>query len=68
MNQKIRKHLKISISILFDNNGCPKEQLDTMSIAELIKSINFLEKVKDRLPDFYRKEIEYVIKVARYKL
>lgn len=64
----IRKHLQIVGSILFDNNGSLKERLNTISIAKLINSIDFLEKGKVYASDSYRKEIDYLIKEARCKL
>lgn len=64
----IREHLQIIGDILFDYNGCSIKQLDSLSKAELIKSIDYLEKEKDCLPHSYRRKIECIIQEVRFKL
>ena len=64
----IRKHLQIIGNILFDHNGCSKNQLSSISRAELVKSTDYLEKGKGYLPHSYIKGIDYIIKEVRCKL
>ena len=64
----IRKHLQIVGSILFNHDSYSEKQLCSISKAELIKSIDYLEKEKDYLPYFYSKEIDYIIKEVRHRL
>jgi hypothetical protein len=64
----IRKHLQIIGDILFNHDGYSEKQLCSKSKAELIKSIDYLEKEKDYLPYSYSRAIEYIIEEVRHKL
>ena len=64
----IRGNLQIISNTFFDLNGNSKKQLNSISKAQIIKAIDCLEKEKDSLPNFYKNEINIIIKAARYKL
>ena len=64
----IRNNLQVIGNILLGNNGYLKNQLNSVSKAQLIEAIDSLEKEKDSLPDSYKYEINIIITAARYKL
>ncbi len=64
----IRENLQIIEDIFFDHNSESKNQLSSESKAQLIKAIEYLDKEKNSLPNFYKKEIDIIIKAARLKL
>jgi hypothetical protein len=64
----IRKHLQIIGDIFFNHDGCSEKQLCSKSKAELIESIDSLEKGKDYLPYSYSQAIDYIIREVRHRL
>ncbi len=64
----IRENLQIIEDIFFDHNSESQNQLSSISKAQLIKAIEYLDKEKNSLPNFYKKEIDIIIKAARFKL
>lgn len=64
----IRENLQIIGNILLDHDGCLKDRLSSVSKAQLIEAVDYLEKEKDSLPNSYKYEVNIIIKAARYKL
>jgi len=64
----IREQLQIIKNVFFDGDEFSKKQLDSLSKANLLKAMDYLEKEKDQLPHSYRKEIEFLLREVRYKL
>ncbi len=64
----IRENLQIIEDIFFDHNSESQNQLSSISKAQLIKAIEYLDKEKDSLPNFYKNEINIIIKSARFRL
>lgn len=58
----IREHVRTIRNILFDDDNSLKKQIGSISKAELMKSLDYLEKEKDSLPDLCRREMDYVLK------
>jgi len=61
----IRQRLHTIQDILFDDGGSLKKQLEK---ANLLEAMVYLEKENDRLPLYYRKEIDRVLSEVRYML
>ncbi len=64
----IHNNLKTIGDILIGHNGCLRNQLTSISKAQLIEAIDSLEQEKDYLPDSYKSEINIIITTARSKL
>jgi hypothetical protein len=61
----IFEHLYAIRNRLFDCNNSLKEQIGCITQAELMKSLDYLEKEKDILPDPCKREMECVLKKVR---
>jgi hypothetical protein len=61
----IRQRLQTIQNILFDSRGSLKKQLEK---ANLLEAMAYLEKENDRIPRYYRKQIDYVLSEVRYML
>lgn len=61
----IRQRLQTIQNILFDSGGILKKQLER---ANLLEAMAYLEKENDRIPRYYRKEIDFVLSEVRYML
>jgi len=64
----IRNNLQVIGNILLGNNGCLKNQLNSVSKAQLIEAIDSLEKEMYSLPNSYKHEINIITTAARFKL
>lgn len=64
----IRNNLQVIGNILLRNNGCLKNQLNSVSKAQLIEAIDSLEKEMYPLPNSYKYDINLIITAARFKL
>jgi hypothetical protein len=61
----IIEHLYAIRNILFDDDNSLKKQIGSIAKAELMESLDYLEKEKDTLPDSCRREMECVLKKVR---
>lgn len=61
----IYEHVRNIRNILFDDDNSFKKQIGCISETELMKSLDYLEKEKDLLPHFCRREMDYVLKKVR---
>jgi predicted transcriptional regulator len=61
----IREHVRTIRNILFDDDNSFKKQIGSIAKAELMESLDYLEKQKDTLPDSCRREMECVLKKVR---
>lgn len=61
----ILEHLHAIRNILFDCNNSFKKQIGGVTKTELMKSLDYLEKEKDTLPDSCRREMDCVLKKLR---
>lgn len=61
----IIEHLYAIRNILFDCNNSFRKQIGSITKTELMKSLDYLEKEKDTLPDSCIREMEYVLKKVR---
>jgi hypothetical protein len=64
----IRQQLQIIKKVFLDGDEFLKISSDSVSKANLLKAVDYLEKEKDQLPRFYRKEIDFLLREVRYKL
>jgi hypothetical protein len=61
----ILEHVHTIRNILFDYDNSFKKQIGSISKTELTKSLDYLEKEKDSLPAFCRREMDCVLKKVR---
>jgi len=61
----IFEHLHTIRDILFDCNNSFKKQIGSITKTELMKSLDYLEKEKNTLPDSCRWEMDCVLKKVR---
>ena len=54
--------------ILFNSDGFLKRQLDSLSKANLLEAMDYLEKEKNQLPHYYGKQIDFVLAEIKYML
>jgi hypothetical protein len=61
----IREHLRNIRNILFDDDNSLKEHIGGITKTKLTKSLDYLEKEKDSLPDSCRREMDSILKRVR---
>ena len=64
----IRQQLQIINKVFLDGDEFLKIPSDSVLKANLLKAMDYLEKEKDQLPRFYRREIDFLLREVRYKL
>ena len=64
----IREQLQLIKKYFYDGDELSKIQSDSLSESNLLKAMDYLEKEKDQLPRFYRKQIDFLLREVRYKL
>jgi hypothetical protein len=54
-------HVHTITNILFDSDDSLRKQIGSISKAELIRSLDYLEKEKESFPDSCRREMDLVL-------